>query len=153
MDNSSVSSLQEIRKAAKKAKSKMKNNTYKPVKVVYISNPMKVKTSASKFRALVQELTGQDAELPDPTKFTDTDEDVLGGNQTVLDAAKDSADHHAQEVPRLEELPSAHHHHHHEKRYSSRAQDHDVPFESFDELFTSEMLENFTGLLPTGLLL
>ncbi|KAM7271047.1 hypothetical protein ACFE04_030261 [Oxalis oulophora] len=35
-----------------------------PVKVVYISNPMKFKTSASKFRALVQRLTGRDAEYP-----------------------------------------------------------------------------------------
>lgn len=33
------------------------------VKVVYISNPMKVKTSASEFRALVQELTGQDSDI------------------------------------------------------------------------------------------
>ncbi|KAH0884748.1 LOW QUALITY PROTEIN: hypothetical protein HID58_060844, partial [Brassica napus] len=33
----------------------------KPIKVRYISNPMRVKTCASKFRELVQELTGQDA--------------------------------------------------------------------------------------------
>ncbi|KAG9454949.1 hypothetical protein H6P81_007853 [Aristolochia fimbriata] len=32
------------------------------IKVVYISNPMKVKASASEFRALVQELTGQDSD-------------------------------------------------------------------------------------------
>lgn len=32
------------------------------VKVVYISNPMKVNTSASEFRALVQQLTGRDAD-------------------------------------------------------------------------------------------
>ncbi|XP_016471588.1 uncharacterized protein LOC107793698 [Nicotiana tabacum] len=36
----------------------------KPVKVVYIANPMKVNTSAAEFRALVQELTGQDAKYP-----------------------------------------------------------------------------------------
>ncbi|KAK9081769.1 hypothetical protein Syun_031215 [Stephania yunnanensis] len=41
-----------------------------PVKVVYISNPMKVKTSVSEFRALVQELTGQDSDLAD-YKFSD----------------------------------------------------------------------------------
>ncbi|GMY22763.1 sigma factor binding protein 2, chloroplastic [Fagus crenata] len=34
----------------------------KGVKVVYIASPMKVKTSASKFRDLVQELTGQDSD-------------------------------------------------------------------------------------------
>ncbi|EXB62680.1 hypothetical protein L484_023976 [Morus notabilis] len=34
----------------------------KGVKVVYISSPMKVKTSASEFRALVQELTGRNSD-------------------------------------------------------------------------------------------
>ncbi|KAA8537340.1 hypothetical protein F0562_026973 [Nyssa sinensis] len=33
------------------------------VKVVYISSPMKVKTSASRFRALVQELTGRHSDV------------------------------------------------------------------------------------------
>ncbi|OIW12309.1 hypothetical protein TanjilG_06098 [Lupinus angustifolius] len=42
----------------------------KPIKVVYISNPMKVKTSVSEFRTLVQELTGKDAEMqPDPSRY------------------------------------------------------------------------------------
>nr|GLL36672.1 sigma factor binding protein 1, chloroplastic [Ipomoea trifida] len=41
----------------------------KQLKVVYISNPMKVETSPSGFRALVQELTGQDADVPGPFKF------------------------------------------------------------------------------------
>ncbi|XVF56292.1 hypothetical protein PTKIN_Ptkin06aG0107300 [Pterospermum kingtungense] len=130
----SISSLQES-KAAKRVKSKKKNN--KPIKVVYISNPMKVKTSASKFRALVQKLTGQDAELPDPTKFTGTDDDLGGdGNQTVPDVANNSSvDNHAQEVPRVGEQPAAH------------EQDKD------DEVFIPQMLENFTGFLPLGLLL
>lgn len=34
----------------------------KPLKVVYISTPMKVKTSASEFRDLVQKLTGRDSD-------------------------------------------------------------------------------------------
>ncbi|XVE90719.1 hypothetical protein DITRI_Ditri20bG0099900 [Diplodiscus trichospermus] len=148
MDNL-VSSLQESR-AAKKAKSKKKKNTNKPIKVVYISNPMKVTTSASKFRALVQELTGQDAELPDPTKFTDTDEDTSSGNQTVPDAAKNSTDDHAQEVPRVEDQPACYHEH--EQQHSTRANDHDVPYETFDEVFTPQMLENFTGFFSQGLL-
>ncbi|KAK4746226.1 hypothetical protein SAY87_012538 [Trapa incisa] len=33
------------------------------LRVVYISSPMKVKTSASEFRAVVQELTGQDSDM------------------------------------------------------------------------------------------
>lgn len=39
-----------------------KTNKKAQVKVVYISNPMKVNTSASQFRALVQQLTGRDAD-------------------------------------------------------------------------------------------
>ncbi|XWS57155.1 hypothetical protein CRYUN_Cryun09bG0148300 [Craigia yunnanensis] len=148
MDNL-VISLQES-KAAKNAKSKKKNNNNKPIKVVYISNPMKVKTSVSEFRALVQKLTGQDAELPHPTKFTDTDEDISGSNQTVPGAAKNSIDDHLKEVPRVEEQPAGHHHH--EQQYSTMTHDHDVPFETFDEAFTPQMLENFTGFLSQGLL-
>lgn len=54
------------RKATKKTKQPNKN---KPIKVVYISNPMKVQISASGFMALVQQLTGQDADFPDPSNF------------------------------------------------------------------------------------
>ncbi|XP_074563958.1 uncharacterized protein LOC141820531 [Curcuma longa] len=35
----------------------------KPVKVVYISNPMRVTASAATFRALVQKLTGRDSDV------------------------------------------------------------------------------------------
>ncbi|XP_028761476.1 sigma factor binding protein 2, chloroplastic-like [Neltuma alba] len=53
----------------------------KPIKVVYISNPMKVKVLPSEFMALVQELTGQDAELPaDLSRFQNPDID--GGHQS-----------------------------------------------------------------------
>jgi hypothetical protein len=44
------------------SKKQPKRITKKPIKVVYISTPMKVKTSASKFRDLVQELTGQNSD-------------------------------------------------------------------------------------------
>nr|XP_004249136.1 uncharacterized protein LOC101268236 [Solanum lycopersicum] len=49
---------------SKKANKQPKNTKKKPVKVVYISNPMKVNTSAEEFRALVQQLTGQHANYP-----------------------------------------------------------------------------------------
>ncbi|KAF2619444.1 hypothetical protein F2Q68_00041642 [Brassica cretica] len=49
----------------------------KAIKVRYISNPMKVKTCASKFRELVQELTGQDAvDQPDPVFSPSTVSDL-----------------------------------------------------------------------------
>ncbi|CAF2266088.1 unnamed protein product [Brassica napus] len=47
------------RKTPKQMKKTASRN--KPIKVRYISNPKRVKTCASKFRELVQELTGQDA--------------------------------------------------------------------------------------------
>ena len=50
------------------SKKQPKRTTKKPIKVVYISTPMKVKTSASKFRDLVQELTGQDS---DTTRYVE----------------------------------------------------------------------------------
>ncbi|KAL1292169.1 hypothetical protein HN51_060594 [Arachis hypogaea] len=46
----------------KQSKSRGKKDNFK---VTYISSPMKVKTSASKFRAVVQELTGQDSNVAD----------------------------------------------------------------------------------------
>ncbi|KAM6548035.1 hypothetical protein CsatB_019711 [Cannabis sativa] len=68
------------------------NKQKPPVKVVYISNPMKVKTSASEFRALVQELTGQDAEFPDPTKFEAADKEEDYGTEDPT-AKMGSEDH------------------------------------------------------------
>ncbi|KAJ4706255.1 sigma factor binding protein 1, chloroplastic-like [Melia azedarach] len=133
------------RKPSNKAKSKKK-----PVKVVYISNPMKVKTSASQFRALVQELTGQDAGFPDPTKFTDTDHDV-GSNRTVQDdedAAKLAADNHHH--PRALEIPEVDASH-------QQPEISDFLFEPFDDIFmpqTSQILENNIsglGLFPSSL--
>ena len=54
----------------------------KPIKVVYISNPMRVKTSAAGFRALVQELTGRHA---DPSKYSaDGFDDDDGGSAQEL---------------------------------------------------------------------
>lgn len=52
----------------------------KPIKVVYIDNPMRVTTSAEGFRALVQELTGRNA---DPSKYSgaiDVDDYSSGGS-------------------------------------------------------------------------
>ncbi|EOA24870.1 hypothetical protein CARUB_v10018159mg [Capsella rubella] len=61
------------RKSSPKHKKKTNNN--KPIKVRYISNPMRVETCASKFRELVQELTGQDAvdlDQPDSIYYSPT---------------------------------------------------------------------------------
>lgn len=49
--------MEKIPKKAYKIKRKQ------PLKVVYITNPIKFETSALEFRALVQELTGQDSHV------------------------------------------------------------------------------------------
>ncbi|KAM2065328.1 hypothetical protein TB1_027706 [Malus domestica] len=54
------------------------------VKVVYISSPMKVQTSASEFRALVQELTGRDS---DAERFMETNN---GGQHQQQNVHEDS---------------------------------------------------------------
>ncbi|XP_058749160.1 uncharacterized protein LOC131622145 [Vicia villosa] len=141
--NSVINSLQQ-KTPTKITKSKRKNN--KPIKVVYISNPMKVKTSASHFMALVQELTGQYADSPpDPSKFQ-----VYDGDNSVTDSGTgceniimgcDENDHTVVTVPPLV--------------YSD---DQVVKpgggcsYESFDEdvLLTPQMMENIWDLLPTN---
>lgn len=60
-----------------------------PIKVVYISNPIKVTTSAAEFRALVQQLTGQDAAddlLPDlhPTRFPESSTSTHDDNNEFM---------------------------------------------------------------------
>ena len=49
----------------KRPKQGNKAKKQQPIKVVYITNPMRFKTSASEFRALVQELTGKDSDIAD----------------------------------------------------------------------------------------
>ncbi|XP_023542375.1 sigma factor binding protein 1, chloroplastic-like [Cucurbita pepo subsp. pepo] len=48
--------------AKKQSKRRSRKSAAADFKVVYISNPMKVKTSASRFRSLVQKLTGLDSD-------------------------------------------------------------------------------------------
>ncbi|KAK7260729.1 hypothetical protein RIF29_27008 [Crotalaria pallida] len=53
----------------------------KEIKVTYISSPMKVKTSTSNFRALVQELTGQDSNVAD--SFIAIEEENVADDERV----------------------------------------------------------------------
>ncbi|TXG70173.1 hypothetical protein EZV62_005108 [Acer yangbiense] len=135
------------RKATRKSKTKTN-----PIKVVYISNPMKVKTCASKFRALVQKLTGRDAGLPDPTNnFMQTvDDATTAANQTVqagrqLDAAKTSVVVNDDQVPIVDPSPTSDHmmmiHGQQHQPQSS-----DFYFEPFDH-----GLDSFSGILASTL--
>ncbi|GLT95805.1 hypothetical protein SLE2022_134670 [Rubroshorea leprosula] len=112
----------------RKTPNRSKQKIRKPVKVVYISNPMKVKICASKFRSLVQELTGQDAEFPDPTKFADAD--AVGRNQTVPDEALLKDDDHGVVVPTAPEALQG--------KAAEREDD-----AGLDDDFSAQLLENF----------
>ncbi|KAL5720132.1 hypothetical protein ACHQM5_012828 [Ranunculus cassubicifolius] len=108
----------------------------KPVKVVYISNPMKVKTSASEFRSLVQELTGRDSCYEDALKYVDEDQSP----RTVPNPpTNDLSQNVVQEVPRADP-------------YDEAIRSLDSTFEQF-EAFSPSLIDNFNALTPsTGLL-
>lgn len=60
-----------VRQMKSNKKSSRRSRCKKDIKVVYISTPMKFKTCASQFRALVQELTGKDSDV-DGVRFMDS---------------------------------------------------------------------------------
>ncbi|KAI3446568.1 hypothetical protein Pfo_003233 [Paulownia fortunei] len=71
-----------------------------PLKVVYISNPIKFNISASEFRALVQELTGQDADTPESASFSVADGGRGEADGAVKVAAVDNV-HAVEEVTKM----------------------------------------------------
>ncbi|KAL9175405.1 hypothetical protein ABFS82_02G110000 [Erythranthe guttata] len=78
---------QRVQRLVKGNKSKKKRDN--SLKVVYISSPMKVRTSASRFRSLVQQLTGKDSYVAqymesDTTRASDFHEIIDYENEAVL---------------------------------------------------------------------
>ncbi|KAI3472279.1 hypothetical protein Pfo_029767 [Paulownia fortunei] len=73
-------------KRANKQQPKSKKKL-QPLKVVYITNPIKFTASASEFRALVQELTGQDSDMAESARFA-VDDGVGGSQGKVANAGK-----------------------------------------------------------------
>ncbi|KAJ7976611.1 sigma factor binding protein 1, chloroplastic-like [Quillaja saponaria] len=143
MDTNPLSSTMSQRTGATKRSKISKKN--KPIKVVYISNPMKVKASASEFRALVQELTGQDAESPpDPTRFPDLTGEYVGSaiDQTVVCSSDNNSIKKINGHDVYDEKPQDQ-----EQQLGSMAE----RFEPLDDVFyTPQMIENFSGLMmPT----
>lgn len=119
--------METMKKETRKRKLSVQKN--QPLKVVYISNPMRVHTSASEFRALVQELTGRDAEFPDPAKFHQASIDVgemnLEKNREGDDDEEASLDVATTMEDSNDDFPES-------------------PYESFEEMLMREMLmENF----------
>ncbi|EEF49532.1 sigma factor binding protein 1, chloroplastic [Ricinus communis] len=75
-----------------KSRKQASKRSKKGIKVVYISSPMKVETSASKFRALVQELTGKDS---DAARFMDVNNGAENySTETTPDRSRAASDEH-----------------------------------------------------------
>ncbi|KAK9057760.1 hypothetical protein SSX86_022598 [Deinandra increscens subsp. villosa] len=76
----------------KQAKRSQKSLKKAPVKVVYISNPMKIKASPSEFRAVVQQLTGKYATSPpsyEPPQIPKQDNNNNNNNNNNNDQDQD----------------------------------------------------------------
>ncbi|PIA60143.1 hypothetical protein AQUCO_00400796v1 [Aquilegia coerulea] len=137
-----------------KSSSKQAKSKKKPVKVVYISNPMKVKTSASDFRALVQELTGQDSDIADAaSRYSSENDRVDEGLRTVpnnegmmMEIRNDTNFNEdgaiQEETSRVDPYVEA-------IRSLDSTFEH---FEPFDRAFSPYMQDNFNGFTPSGLL-
>ncbi|XP_062111965.1 sigma factor binding protein 1, chloroplastic-like [Humulus lupulus] len=134
---------QEKKSTKKPNKTKKSINKQKPVKVVYISNPMKVKTSISEFRALVQELTGQDAEFPDPTKFPATDDEDYGYTGSEDPTAKmGSEDHDEGRDHDREEVVV--------ESSTTTTTPNTASYEMFDDdVFMPQMMDSLSGIFPS----
>ncbi|KAF9592240.1 hypothetical protein IFM89_012816 [Coptis chinensis] len=108
---------------------------------------MKVKTSASDFRALVQELTGQDSDIGDASRYSSEMEGinegvVLGTVPSEGMEISNDREEVVQHVPGVEP-------------YGETIRTLDSTFEQFepfDRVFSPFMIENFNGLIPSGLL-
>ncbi|CAA3026027.1 Hypothetical predicted protein [Olea europaea subsp. europaea] len=126
-----------------KKASKQPKNKKKPVKVVYITNPIKFKTSASEFRSLVQELTGQDADMPEYSPRFVEDNDV-GDRTEVADAVKVVEDHAPSEV-----VPTVVGQLH--PNYGEISRRSDPGFGIFDDfLYPPQIVDNFQELVPSN---
>ena len=74
MESSLVGRDVEEGRKERRRKRKPCDRKNQPLKVVYISNPMRVQASAAEFRGLVQQLTGQDAPKFPPSASVETPE-------------------------------------------------------------------------------
>ncbi|MED6171217.1 hypothetical protein PIB30_038752 [Stylosanthes scabra] len=156
-------------KRSTKQKKRNNNNNKKEIKVVYISNPMKVKTSASQFRALVQELTGQDAEFPqDPSRFqgqscdddgdndnNNTKGDYDDDNCEVKVGDNEPSDDTLVVVPPPSAFLPPEINPNFEGKIVGRGGEGGgissiESFEPFDDVFTPQMIESISSLLPSS---
>ncbi|XP_057437958.1 sigma factor binding protein 2, chloroplastic [Lotus japonicus] len=139
MSSNSVMMMSSVQQRTPTKRTKPKEKHTKPIKVVYISNPMKIKTSASEFMALVQELTGQDAESPpDPSRFNYDDPNQMV--EKIIDHDENDLVDLVVPAPPLDPTYQGH---------NSNSFESFEPFDDVDDgVFTPQMLENISALLP-----
>ncbi|ESQ44411.1 hypothetical protein EUTSA_v10006291mg [Eutrema salsugineum] len=120
------------RKPPKQKKKMTSSSTNKPIKVRYISNPMRVKTCASKFRELVQELTGQDAVDLEP-------------EPAVFSSPSPVSDHSPPSPPPENLAPRVLH----QEPFDDRVPDYYEPLDG-EEMFFPQMSAGFSGFFSNG---
>ncbi|XP_008788483.2 sigma factor binding protein 2, chloroplastic-like [Phoenix dactylifera] len=111
----------------------------KPIKVVYISNPMKVKASAAEFRDLVQELTGRDSNVAYLSRLPDAED--TGDPPPAPESSSGAA---------AGPSPAANRSSNPCDNALRSAANSDL-FEMFDETFNPQMMENLQGFSPSPL--
>ncbi|KDP29260.1 hypothetical protein JCGZ_16649 [Jatropha curcas] len=150
MDSLMVATTATVQENKKRAPKRIKKVKKQPMKVVYITNPIKFKTSASQFRALVQELTGQDSELPaDPTSWFLDRYHHDGDNLTDPDASRNNDDDDRALVEVVPTLDFKDH-----EQLERVVLDPDAPpLELFDDIFIPQILESCSssGLMTSSL--
>ncbi|KAL2461102.1 vq domain-containing protein [Abeliophyllum distichum] len=140
MDIRSVPRVMESKK-----KSKSKRGRDDSLKVVYISSPMKVKTSASRFRSLVQELTGRHSDV---SRYMENNGDTTDFHEIVCDdddrvVTKSTVDdEHASLISSMDNC----------RESSLTTTSSDSFLEPIDDVFSSQMNEHFGGFFSSNLL-
>ncbi|XP_031103927.1 uncharacterized protein LOC116007408 [Ipomoea triloba] len=132
-------SAQKKKKAPKQPKAAAAANgaaARKQLKVVYISNPMKVETSPSEFRALVQELTGQDADVPGPGPFKFPPGPGVGAAAAgAPNGNKAAAEEHSGEAGLQHDV----------------AESSDLSSETAPPDYVPQLIEDFPGIMPSNM--
>ncbi|CAN4111377.1 unnamed protein product [Withania somnifera] len=123
------------------------NSNKSNVKVVYISTPMKVKTSAARFRSLVQELTGRHSDI---ARIMETNEAATAEFEDIHREQKDDVN----KLPAKSSSPSS------SSSLLLQKSSNSSPISSesnnyfmepnFDDLFSSQMEDQFLALLASS---
>ncbi|XP_009593624.1 sigma factor binding protein 1, chloroplastic-like [Nicotiana tomentosiformis] len=143
MDYGGVMKCKKVKK--QRRRSDDHNSKKSNIKVVYISTPMKVKTSASRFRALVQELTGPDSDIArimESNGATEFEDHNGHGNNELRELLKSSSPSPSPSSSLLQAKSNS-------SSVSSESNYFTEPnFE--DLLFSSQMEEQFLALLASA---